>query len=451
MTRPLIAAFVLLAGCSVPTITPDATQATSARFSSAVPQEQATLDIDWWSQIGDPQLTELLFLAQTGSPDLRTAAAQVMAARARAGQDAAALWPSLTGQASVKAADSETTPRTETKAAGLDASWELDLFGRASKASKAERLRAKAEDYAYAGAYVSLSAEVADTYVQFRACRMIEQEYRDAVASQAETIDATTRLVGAGLRAESDLALARASRASAQISLDTQVANCRVLAQTLAVLTGSPQDQVDAILAKGYGMPKAKGFRVADVPADMLRQRPDIAGAELTFAAALLDLGVAKADLYPSLTLGGSISLADPTGWNFGPALSLPILDGGQRRTAVRTANASAITAAEAYRSTVLAAVAEAEGALTRLTAALRNLGSAGTMVKEYDVYFAAIDADWRAGRVSLLEREDARRQVQTARTTQISQQLVLSRQWIALYKAMGGGWQRPSASSNKG
>lgn len=323
---PLIAALVLLTGCSVPTITPDATQATSARFSSAVPQMQAGLEINWWSRIGDAQLTELLQMAQTGSPDLRTAAAQVLAARARAGQDAAAQWPSLTGQASVKTADSETTPRTRTEAATLDASWELDLFGRATKSAKAEHLRAKAEDFAFAGAYVSLSAEVADTYHQYRACRMIEGVHRDAVTSQAETIDATTRLVSAGLRAESDLALARASQASARISLDSQVADCRVLAQTLAVLTGSPQDRVDAILAKGYGMSRAKGFRVADVPADMLRQRPDIAEAELTFAASLLDLGVAKADLYPSLTLGGSVSLADPTGWSFGPALNLPIL-----------------------------------------------------------------------------------------------------------------------------
>lgn len=451
MTRPLIAALVLLAGCSVPAITPDATQATSARFSSAVPQAQAGLEIDWWSRIGNAQLTELLLMAQTSSPDLRTAAAQVMAARARAGQDAAAQWPSLTGQASVTETDTNAGALTRTEAATLDASWELDLFGRASKASRAERLRAKAEDYAYAGAYVSLSAEVADTYIQYRACRMIEAVHRDAVASQAETIGATERLVSAGLRAGSDLALARASQASARISLDSQVADCRVLAQTLAVLTGSPQDRVDAILANGFGMPRAKGFRVADVPADMLRQRPDIAKAELTFTAALLDLGVAKADLYPSLTLGGSVSLAEPAGWSFGPALSLPILDGGQSRAAVRTANASAITAAEAYRSSVLAAVAEAEGALTRLNAAVRNLGSAGTLVKEYNAYFAAIDADWRAGRVSLLEREDARRQVQTARITQISQQLALSRQWIALYKAMGGGWQRATTSSNKG
>ena len=89
--------------------------------------------------------------------------------------------------------------------------------------------------------------------------------------------------------------------------------------------------------------------------------------------------------------------------------------------------------------------MAEAEAALTRLNAARRNLESAGTLVAEYDTYFAAVDADWQAGRVSLLDREEARRQVQSGRITQISQQLALIRQWIALYKAMGGGWQ-PSA-----
>lgn len=448
MTRCLIAVLVLVTGCDVPTVAPDAAQATSSRFSSNVPQARAGLDVDWWARIGDAQLTRLVELAQVNSADLRSAAAQVMAARARAGQDTAALWPDVTGQASVTDTDSDTTTRTRTRTAVLDASWELDLFGRASKAAKAERLRAEAEALAYAGAYVTLSAEVADTYFQYRACRMIEQVYRDAVASQGETIEATQGLVGAGLRADPDLALARANQASARISLDSQVADCRVLAQTLAVLTASPQDRVDAILADGYGMPVVKGFRVAEVPADMLRQRPDISGAELSFAAALLDLGVARADLYPSLTLGGSVSLAEPTGWSFGPALTLPILDGGQRRAAVRSANADAISAAEAYRGAVLAAVAEAEGALTRLNAALRNLGSAGTLVKEYNAYFAAIDADWQAGRASLLDREDARRQVQTARITQISQQLALSRQWIALYKAMGGGWQRPTTTS---
>ena len=353
MNRLLLSStLLLLAACSVPITAPDPRQPIAARFSASVPRGAADLDVDWWAGIGDTQLTELLALAKASNPDLRTAAAQVMAARARAGQDAAAQWPTVSGTASATEADSETTVRSSTRTAALDASWEVDLFGKASKTALAEKARARAKDYAFAGAYVSLAAEVADTYVQYRACRMAERVYREAVSSQGETINATSRLVDEGLRAGADLSLARASRASAQISLDSQIADCRVLAQGLAVLTGQPQDRIDALLAKGGGMPSARGFRVSEVPADMLRQRPDIAEAEASFAASLLDLGVARADLYPSLTLGGSLTLSSPSGWSFGPALSLPIFDGRQRETAVRTANADAITAAESYRST---------------------------------------------------------------------------------------------------
>jgi len=437
--RRHILALALLAGCSPVLPAPDAQQPVAPSYATPVPQAQAALDMDWWSQTGDAQLTALLAQAHAANPDLRMAAAQVMAARARAGQDAAGLWPSVSGQAAVTANDT-----AQTRSAALDASWEIDLFRKTLHAAEAERLRADAEATAYAGAYVSLSAEVADLYLQYRACRLTEHVYRDAVTSQTDTTDATSGLATAGLRAGSDLALARAGQASARISATSQAAECRVLALSLGSLTGAPQDQVDAILAKGGDLPRTRAFRVSTVPADILRQRPDIAEAEAKFAASLLDLGVAQADLYPALSLNGSLTLTGEKGWSFGPALSIPILDGGQRRAAVRVADADAIVAAETYRGKVLSAVAEAETALTRLNTARANLAQAGTLVAEYDTYFAAVDTDWQAGRVSLLDREEARRQVQSARISQISQRLLEARQWIALYKALGGGWQRP-------
>lgn len=106
--------------------------------------------------------------------------------------------------------------------------------------------------------------------------------------------------------------------------------------------------------------------------------------------------------------------------------------------------NAEALSAAETYRSTVLSAVEEAENALTKLNTASRNLGSARTLVEQYTLYFAAIDEEWKAGGISLLDREDARRQLQSAKLTQISQRETMLRQWIALYKSVGGGWNRP-------
>ncbi len=281
--------------------------------------------------------------------------------------------------------------------------------------------------------------------MQYRACRMIEAIYRQSVASQKETRNATRALASAGLSPDSDRALADASAATTEISLETQRADCRVIAQTLAVSAGASQGQVDAILAKGGGLPAPKTFRISAIPAEALRQRPDVIEAELAFASAMKTMGAAQADLFPSLSLSGAVSLADPTSWSFGPALSLPILDGGARQASLRSANADAITAGETWRKTVLSAVAEIEGALTRLHAARKNGASAGSAVAGYRAYFTSVDENWQAGGDTLLNREDARRSLQTAQITEVQQRATEVRQWIALYKAAGGGWTRPT------
>lgn len=439
---PLCVALVL-AGCSVPVVTPDPRQEVSARFAGAIPDAAQGLDLDWWSRLEDPQLSALLVLAQDGSPDLHSAAANVLQARAEARETGADLYPSVTGQASATRSETDGQGVAETTTALLDASWEVDLFAKAATAAQASRLRARASEADFAGAYVTLSAEVADSYYDYRACKLSEDIYRAALASQRQTLRATEDLVTSGLSASSDRALARANVASAEISLETQKTDCAVTLQSIATLVGSPQARVREILSAGGGLPEARPFRVSGVATDVLRQRADVLSAELGFAAAMKDLKVAQAGMYPSLSLGGSVTLSDPTGWSFGPALSLPIFSGGAARASVRATNAQALVAAETYRATVLTAVEEVENALTRLSAANRNLSSAQTLVSQYQSYFNAMDADWQAGGISLLDREEARRQVQSARLTRITQRETLLRQWIALYKAVGGGWDR--------
>jgi NodT family efflux transporter outer membrane factor (OMF) lipoprotein len=428
-----------LAGCSVPLIRPDATQAVAAQYAT-LQQGGAALDLDWWARIGDPQLTQVLALSRTHSPDLRSAAASVMAARAQAGQSIADLYPSVTGAASASASETGLEGSTDSSTSVLDASWEIDLFGKLRNASDAAKIRAKAEEVSFAGSYVSLAAKVANGYVDYRSCKVAEAEYRNALVSQQETVTATRSLVNAGLSASADLSLARANVANAEINLTSQRADCKVAAQSLTRVVGVNQGQIDAALGKGGGLPSAKNFRVASVPADMLRQRPDVIEAEKRFAATLLDLKVAQANLYPSLTLNGSVTASGSSSWSFGPALSLPILDGGASRAAVRVSNADAVIAAQTYRSKVLTAASEVDGALTRLAAAQANLGSAESLVQQNQVYFNAIDEDWQAGGATLLDREEARRQVQSARITRISQRKALLVQWITLYKAVGGG-----------
>ncbi len=433
-----------LAGCSVPLIRPDATQAVAGQYAT-MQQGGAALDVDRWSRIGDPQLTQVLALSRVHNADLRSAAASVMSARAQAGQSRADLYPRVTGTASATASETEIEGRSDSSSALLEASWEIDLFGKFRNSACAANVRARAEELSYAGSYVSLAAEVANGYVDYRACKLAEAEYRNALASQQETVTATRSLVNAGLSASADLSLARANVANAEINLTSQRADCKVAAQSLTRVVGVFRGQIGAALGKGGGLPAAKTFRVASVPADMLRQRPDVIEAEKRFAAALLDLKVARANLYPSLTLDGSVTASGSSSWSFGPALSLPILDGGASRAAVRVSNADALIAAQTYRSTVLTAVSEVDGALTRLAAARANLSSAESLVQQYKSYFNAIDEDWRAGGASLLDREDARRQVQSARITRISQRKAMLVQWITLYNAVGGGWVPPT------
>lgn len=445
LSAPLLFAPCLLAGCSVPIVEADPRQAVDAAYLSALPSGGDRVDLAFWERIGDPQLTELLHLARASSPDLRTAAANVLSARASARETGAGAFPDLTGDASATRSRSAGITASDSSAS-LDASWEIDLFRRTANATNADRLTARSKEFSYAGAYVSLVAEVADDYVQYRACRGSEDIYRAALSSQRETLKATQDLVEAGLSSASDLSLARANVASAEISLRDQSSDCALTAQALATVAGLSQGETRAILDRGHGLPGTRGFRVDAVPSDMLRQRADVAAAELDFSAALLDMKVAQADLYPSLTLSGDITLTEPTGWSFGPALSLPIFDGGESAAAVGVANATVLSAAESYRSTVLEAVEDVENALTQLDAARRNLGSAQTMVAQYEEYFTAIDADWQAGGITLLDREDARRELQDAQITRLSQRETVLRQWIALYKAVGGGWTRPAA-----
>lgn len=427
-----------LAGCAAGN-PPLPRQEVSARFTSPLPQGE-TAGPDWFARFGDPSLNELQTLARANNPDLRSAAATVAKARAVEAGSLADLWPAASASASQTRADTGTT-----QAQGIDASWEIDLFGGLASTAKADRASRRAEDLAYAGADISLMAEVADDYVQYRACRLEEAIYRETLASQKGTQEATGSLSAAGLSASADTALAGAGVATAAISLESQRATCRVLAQSLATVTGVAQEKVDAILARGGGLPRASAFRITAVPADALRQRPDVLEAEADLATAMAKVGTARAALWPSLTLNGAVGLSDG-GWSFGPVVNLPLFNGGGQ-TALRGAKADAVIAGETWRKTILSAVAEIEGALTQLNAARRNAAEAATAAKGYADYFAAVDANWQAGGDTLLNRESALRNLQTARLTEVQEREAQLRQSIALYKAVGGGWHDTGAT----
>lgn len=415
--------------------------------------------ISWWSTFGDPSLTTLIAAAQAENPEIESAAAEIEKARATLTSAQAGLLPSLSGAGSLTRSGAGGDKANQIAAAattsgGLDASWEIDLFGKTRQKNEAARLRLNARIGDWHDARVSLAAEMADYYVQYRACRELERAYAAELASQRETIRATEAAATSGFTSSADLALARASAASSSSMLTAQRAECEVLVKSLAKLTGGGEPRVRDLLAKGTpGIPTPKTLKLAAVPADALRQRPDINALELEVAASLAEVGAAKADLYPSLNLGGSVTIgsASLTGtsvpWSFGPALSIPLFDGGSRRAAVASAAAAYGVAVAAYKSGVLDAVAEVETALVRIDSTRRRIGDATVAARNYRAYFNAVDSNWKAGGASLLDREDARRSAQSAEVSLIEIRRDSVRYWIALYKALGGGWDAGAVS----
>ncbi|MES2946164.1 MAG: efflux transporter outer membrane subunit [Pseudomonadota bacterium] len=407
---------------------------------------------DWWARFEDPVLSRLITLAEDDSPTLAQAIARIDGARAALSSSSAAASPALTGSASLsrarqtqQGAGSETT---SSRSAGLDASWELDLFGKLRKSREAAQARIDARLDDWHDARVSLAAEVADVYVQFLSCRLLAQAYEAEAQSQTETGRVTLASIKAGFTASSEADLAEASAANANATAIVQRTECELLLKSLVALTGL--DETGLRLMLGAQQPALKepaGIKVVGVPSNLLRQRPDLAASERAVAAAYADIGQAEAGRYPSLTLSGTIALsasslaASATSWSFGPSLVLPLLDGGKNKAALASAQATYDEALASYRSTVRSAVKEVEQALLNLDGAARRSEDALRAASAYRRYFESTEKNWRAGNINLLTLEEARRSAISAESALITLQRDRLRYWIALYKALGGGW----------
>ena len=414
----------------------------------------------WWQQFDDPALNQLISQAEADSPSLTQAWANIEKARATLKTAEAGGLPSVTGSAAVTRSRQQSQmggmSTSTTRSGGLDAAWELDLFGKVQRNAEAAQARVDARQDDWHDARVSLAAEVADTYVQYRACTLLTDAYQQELTSIVETEKATTASVQAGFSAPADGALARAGVASTRSTLVQQQAQCELLVKSLVYLTGSEETTLRPLLAQHVDrVPQPAALDVPPIPASVLSQRPDLASLERELAAASADIGVATADLYPSLSLSGSItasatSLTSPaTTWSFGPSLSIPLFDAGTRRAAVDSAKASYLSALASYRQGVRTVVKEVEQALVNLDSTARRAEEADKAAREYRSYFRSTDASWKAGSESLLTLEEARRSALSADITQITLQRDRVQYWIALYKALGGGWQAGTPASS--
>lgn len=476
-TLPLALA---LAACGV-TRPPAAVQAPApAQWRSPVPADAlphhgSTADLtQWWRQAGDPLLADLIEAAQAASPNVASAAARVTEARGARTQAGAALAPRLDGNLSatrsaspLSGTSTSTTTNTSSTSvppatvlqATLQPSWEIDLFGGLRASRDAAIARLDAGEARWHDARIAVAAETANAYFAERACARQLAVAEADTRSRSETARLTGLSADAGFTAPADAALARASAADASARLTQQRAQCRVLRHGLVALTGLPAEDLDRRLDAQSAITALPTPPAVDaVPAQTLLQRPDLFAAERAVAAASAEAGAAQAQRYPRLTLSGSVGRlqlrtqgfrASVDTWSVGPvALSVPLFDGGVSAANAESARARYDEAVVQYRASVRQAVREVEEALTNLDSTRQRAADADTAVRGYQANLDAAQSRYQTGLASLFELEDARRTLFAAQTARVSLQRESNEAWVALYRAVGGGWQRPDADT---
>lgn len=455
-TSTLTACLFIVAGCSIMPAYQSPSPALPGQWQAALPHDGKMGNLQaWWGQFNDPLLPELIQAAEQDHPSLEKAAAAIREARAAITSSRAAGLPAVNGSASATRAsenDLQRTPSSTTRSIGIDASWEIDLFGAVRYATEAAEARVEARTSDWHDARVSLAAEVATQYVNYRACVLQVQSYRQELTSQRETSRVTQELVKAGFTAPADGRLAEANVATASTNLIAQQESCDLTVKSLVALTGLDEPVLrNRLGAADNRVPEPATLDITAIPVTQLSQRPDVISAERALAASYAEIGSAEANRYPRLSLLGSITLtalsgASATTWSFGPALTAPLFDAGKRKAEVTAAEARYDQALATYKQNVRDAVQETEQSLVRLASAAQREGEAVKAAENYRAYLTSSETLWKSGGMSLLDLETARRSAIASEINVISLKRDQVNAWIALYKALGGDWQTAPA-----
>lgn len=421
--------------------------------------------LNWWEQLNDPILTIFINSAIETNPTIFEALAKIKQAQANLKASRSFLFPSLTSDVSASINQNSMTTNSsgggysgdiftnnglaDGGSAGLNMSWELDLFGANRYAIEASQARYMASKLDWNDAKVSLAAQVADVYVSLRECQSLILVYRDEKQSRESTLQITQLRVKSGFSARSDGNQASGSLYQNNANLAKQKSICGQYENQLVALTGLRYESINNYMSSSYGViPIPKEAAIAFIPAQIINQRPDVASAERSLSAANADLGVAIANRYPQVSLAGSISanvgslyVGQPNSWSLGPSISLPILDGGYLSAQESLNYAKYEEAYAAYQNKVINAIREVEDALVRINFANDQVLAAESATKNYQEYFDAYNKKYTLGWTNLLDLETVRITLISSREVLLVAKLELVEAWIALYKAVGGGW----------
>lgn len=427
----------------------------------------AVTDAAWWRDFNDPLLTTLVEEMLAGTPDLREAQARL--AEARANRDA--VRGGRLPQASVSATGNEVMLSRNGQLPigaipgfardfslfdlGFDASWEIDLWGRRVRENEAADARTQAALLSVESVRLQLIGELARAYVDLRRAQGAVSVASDMVAARQRLADLTELRAKAGEAGQIEANRAQADLEAMRVTLTGAQTTERAAALQVAVLVGKIPSEMLPRLAASGAIPEPPTAIAAGLPSDLLRRRPDIMGAERDLAAATADIGVAKADLFPRLSLGlavgqqarviGDLLDGGSTRLQAGGGLVWPIFNGGRARAMVRAADARAQASAARYDAAVIGALADSEGAINRFDRSLAALASARAASAREAAAYDLAELRTRRGEDDQLMLAAARLSWLAASQREIEARAAAVQSAIALHKALGGGWNPES------
>ncbi|MGV1822380.1 efflux transporter outer membrane subunit [Agrobacterium tumefaciens] len=409
----------------------------------------------WWKQLGDPMLDQLVADAVEGNLDVAAAKAKIREARAATKEDAGSLFPTLSAASAVdrlrnssSSADASVSSQYQ---AGFDASWELDLFGGNKRALEAAKYAEDASQAQLRDTLVTLVGDVASYYVQARAYQELIDLGERSARSQRQTATLTRQQQQGGEASVVDVVKAEAQTAAIEADIPSYRIEYAKSVHRLGVLLGRAPLSLEAILARKGKIPLPPKAQSIGIPGDLLANRPDIRVAERQLAESTAGIGRAEANRYPSISLTGSIdSSATSFGdlgrnstisWSLGPSINIPIFQGGRLRAAVDVAKAQRDQSFLEYQETVLSALEDVQNAIvslnqSRLRRSKLTLSAAG--YREAVKFSREIQ---NLGSGDLFAVLDAEKTLYSVEEDLIETKLDVARYYIALNKALGGGW----------
>ncbi|MGG7445191.1 efflux transporter outer membrane subunit [Kosakonia oryzendophytica] len=476
---------VWLAGCAVGPDYQVARPQTPTRWNdpgdASVGSQSSTQAINprWWTTFRSPQLNSLIERAIAGNLSLQQTVLRIAGAREQTNQAGGAFLPSVNGtlkatrqqlgiEGELKSHDVEgqlqdadpaiasalgaLTQPVNLYQGSFDAQWELDLWGKVRRqVESAQALQQQAIEQRN-DALVSLEAEVARTWLQLRGAQRIIATLQTQIDSAQQTFELTDNRQKGGLSPQLDVENARAQVGNLEAQLPQYQAQERQAMNALAILLGKPPGALDSELRNPQPLPVLPDSVPTGIPSTLARRRPDVREAEASLHAATAQIGVSVAQLFPSLSLSGQFGLRNSeTNWltdwsshfySFGPQVSIPIFQGGRLVSSVKLARAQQGAAVLNYRQTVLTALGDVENALVSYrTDQQREAGLDKTISALQNAFSLASDS-YRQGLASFIDVLDAQRQLAQASQQREQARVQSSLDLVALYKALGGGWE---------